>query len=48
MEKSEVQYLIQPKVSFDEMKNYVEQVNAVRYAPLQDDVEEKLKPKKVI
>lgn len=43
LERTEVQYMIQQKVSFEEMKSYVDQANSVRYNPLQEELEQDMR-----
>ena len=42
VERSEVQYMIQNKVSADEMKNYFDQMNQIKYNPLQEEIRDEI------
>ena len=42
VERSEVQYMIQNKVSSDEMKNYFDSMNSIKYNPLQEEIRDEI------
>lgn len=43
VDRTELQFVLQQKVNFEEMKNYVDQVNTLRFTPAHENLEEELR-----
>lgn len=43
IERSDLQFMLQQKVNYDEMKNFVEQVNTLRFNPQQEQIDTEMR-----
>ena len=43
IDRADLQFMLQQKVSYDEMKNYVEQVNQFRFNPQQEQFDNEIR-----